>query len=119
MSLLVLVLGLHWALLQTAAWTRMLVDFSASMPLREAFSRTFDGRHPCRICLAIQKARQAEERSAPTIRESRLRWEFDLPVTPSIHLLTPVADLSVPTFGGYAGRVVAPPKPRPRFIRIA
>jgi len=62
--LLVLTLGLHWAVLQTVAWTGMLVAYSAEAGLREGVSRTFDGQHPCPLCKAIQKGRAEEKQQS-------------------------------------------------------
>lgn len=59
--LLVLTLGLHWALLQTVAWTGMLVSYSRASSLTEAVRKTFDGKHPCCMCKAIESGRKAEQ----------------------------------------------------------
>lgn len=58
--LLVLSLGLHWALLQTVAWTGMLIAYSQDGTVREAVTKTFDGNHPCPLCRAIQQGREEE-----------------------------------------------------------
>ena len=63
--LLVLSLGLHWTLLQTIAWTGMLVSYSRNTSLTEAVSKTFDGQHPCCMCKAIKAGREAEREQAP------------------------------------------------------
>ncbi len=62
--LLVLTLGLHWALLQTVAWTGMLVSYSRDGSLTEAVSKTFDGKHPCCMCKAIESGRKAEQKQS-------------------------------------------------------
>lgn len=59
--------GGHWALLQTAAWVGMLASFSRSMPLDQALSYTLDGKHPCRLCLAIESGRQSEGKADNTL----------------------------------------------------
>jgi hypothetical protein len=51
----------HWAMLQTAAWGRMIVQYSRSSSLRTALEQTFDGRHPCAMCKMIQKAKQSSK----------------------------------------------------------
>ncbi len=68
--MLVLTMGLHWALLQTVAWTGMLVSYSRAGSFTEAVSKTFDGQHPCCMCKAIESGRKAEreqsqEKSTP------------------------------------------------------
>ena len=64
---LVLSLGLHWALLQTVAWTGMIVSYSHQASFAQAVSKTFDGKHPCCLCKAIQKSR-AEEKSREQVK---------------------------------------------------
>ncbi len=59
--LLALTLGLHWALLQTVAWTGMLVSYSRDASFTEAVSKTFDGQHPCKMCKVIKTARAEEK----------------------------------------------------------
>ncbi|HEY2951339.1 MAG TPA: hypothetical protein VGK40_02085 [Verrucomicrobiae bacterium] len=67
---LVLAIGGHWAVLQTAAWVGMVISYSQDSPLKEAVVKTFDGRHPCKLCKAVQagktsrtEARQLERRN--------------------------------------------------------
>jgi hypothetical protein len=55
-------LGGHWFTLQSVAWTRMFVGFARTDTLVAALDKTFDGEHPCRMCLGIREARQQEER---------------------------------------------------------
>ena len=55
--------GAHWMVLQTTAWTGMLISRSLSASVVEALDSTFDGQHPCRMCEAISSGKQTEERS--------------------------------------------------------
>jgi hypothetical protein len=55
--------GAHWMVLQTTAWTGMLVSRSLTASVEEAISSTFDGKHPCRLCDVISSGKQTEERS--------------------------------------------------------
>lgn len=57
-------LGLHWAFLQSLAWTTMLVDNLTTAPFPAALQRTFDGRHPCCLCKAVAQGRKADKKSA-------------------------------------------------------
>jgi len=43
---LILALGAHWGVLQTAAWVGMIMNYSESAPLLTAVKKTFDGHHP-------------------------------------------------------------------------
>jgi hypothetical protein len=66
---LVTMLGAHWAVLQTVAWTTMLTDNLQCASFHDAITKTFDGRHPCCLCKAIaagKKSEQKTELSFPT-----------------------------------------------------
>jgi len=68
-------LGGHWLVLQSVAWTRMLADFSRQDSLKIAFAKTFDGNHPCKMCLQISEGRQQEEqqqRKNPLLHTERM-----------------------------------------------
>jgi hypothetical protein len=62
-GMLALSLGLHWGLLQTMAWTGMLVERVQSGSWWEAVETTFDGQHPCRMCLAVREAKSGTDES--------------------------------------------------------
>ena len=114
-SVLVLFLGLHWTLLQTVAWTRMLLDYSRSAPLRTAVAMTFDGRHPCALCRAIKQGRESEQKQPLSVAKRAAKLECDLPaaavgITPG-HCPPP----SPASPGAWSSRGDAPPKPRPRL----
>lgn len=49
--------GLHWAVIQSFAWTAMILDYSKCAPIQQAIARTFDGAHPCALCHAINKGK--------------------------------------------------------------
>jgi len=116
--LLVLSLGLHWALLQSVAWVSMVVRYSQNDSLKVALVKTFDGQHPCSLCKVIEQARGEERRSSDTLSTVPVHydWIYDRPedvytfgsrFSPSIdvvqmHLL---------------GLTEPPPTPPPRFIR--
>lgn len=113
--LLVLTLGLHWAVLQTVAWTGMLVAYSAEVGLREGVSRTFDGQHPCPLCKAIQKGRAEEKQQSqhtpkasgkldPAETWTPLELDFWQPAQP------PPSDFPV-----WLERREPPARPRPRL----
>jgi hypothetical protein len=115
-SVLALSLGLHWALLQTVAWTGMLITFSRGASFKEAVAKTFDGKHPCTLCKAIKQGRAAEKKqeqqqSKPVLKlDAGLVWQdtqfnFDCgrdPIAAGNFLMLV--------------RSEQPPKPRPRGI---
>ena len=113
---LALSLGLHWALLQTVAWTGMLFRYSQQATLAEAIAKTFDGRHPCSLCKVIEQARSSEkqeQKDQPKFPASKLdpawlagSWEGCWP--PQVGPLV-IRDGPAPRERNWE-----PPKPRPR-----
>jgi hypothetical protein len=112
---LVLSLGLHWALLQTIAWTGMIVSYARDGSLVEAVNKTFDGEHPCCMCKTIKKARSEQDQKEQkhqlkpgTKLDQGLVWKgltccFGCDREPT------------PAFLGQGSLLsYAPPKPRPR-----
>ena len=53
-------LGGHWAILQTAAWVGMVIDYSKAEGVEAGISKTFDGKHPCPLCLSIAQYKEKE-----------------------------------------------------------
>ncbi|MCC6233360.1 MAG: hypothetical protein IT580_11995 [Verrucomicrobiales bacterium] len=114
MALLAVALGLHWAVLQTVAWTRMVLEFSQTAPLPVALSMTFDGRHGCSLCRVIERGRRAEQESSPIVSRVGPRLESDLPVDPPAFCLDGTPACGHAWIQEGASRVEDPPKPRPR-----
>jgi hypothetical protein len=52
--------GGHWMVLQSLAWTRMLVSYSQSGDFAGAVSKTFSGQYPCSLCKKIERAKSNE-----------------------------------------------------------
>ncbi|HEY3855058.1 MAG TPA: hypothetical protein VGO67_11735 [Verrucomicrobiae bacterium] len=55
-------IGLHWTLLQSVAWTGMIIDYTYTSSLTEALAKTFDGKHPCPLCKQIAAGKQTEKK---------------------------------------------------------
>jgi hypothetical protein len=64
--------GGHWLLLQSVAWGGMLISYSTTTSLSEAISRTFDGKHPCRLCKVVQAGRETETDRQTTLPHPRI-----------------------------------------------
>jgi hypothetical protein len=60
---LVAMIGGHWAVLQTVAWSTMLADNLRVSSFSEAVERTFDGKHPCTLCKQISAGKKAEKKT--------------------------------------------------------
>ena len=60
---LCLAIGLHWAALQSIAWTKMFVaNAKQSSSLALAVAKTFDGSHPCDLCKGIDAAQHSQKK---------------------------------------------------------
>ncbi len=64
---LLFMLGGHWLALQSIAWARMIHHYAREGSLASALCKTFDGRHPCVLCLFVQQGRQQEQRDLPNL----------------------------------------------------
>lgn len=105
-------LGLHWVFLQTVAWAGMVATYSQTMPLKEALARTFDGKHPCDVCVLVREGQRSEKQ-----KEAQLPLlKLDLVCAPARFVLLPP-----PTVAEFADALpipqhlpLAPPVPPPR-----
>jgi len=111
---LVLTTGLHWAALQTVAWSAMLASHLRTQSMTESVAQTFDGLHPCCLCKAIAAAKQTEkkdEAAAPV-----LKFEFPL-YAETFFLTPPAAFVPVPPGSLFPPSIsFKPPLPPPRSI---
>jgi hypothetical protein len=65
-------LGGQWAILQTAAWAGMVVDYSKSEGVEAGITKTFDGKHPCQLCLSIAKNKEKEGKQTANVSPAKL-----------------------------------------------
>ncbi|MEY2598439.1 MAG: hypothetical protein RLZZ142_698 [Verrucomicrobiota bacterium] len=104
-------LGGHWAVLQTAAWVSMAVEYSKNDSLSSALTKTFDGEHPCQLCHAVKEGRSKEQKQdqshGTSKTEAVLTLHSPLPPPDFVHVLFPKEDSSAPT------RPHCPPSPPP------
>jgi len=109
---LVLTTGLHWAALQTVAWSAMFASHLRTQSMTESMAQTFDGLHPCCLCKAIAAAKQAEkkdESAAPVLK-------FEFPIYGETVILTsPARFAQVQSGNAFAASLRSkPPLPPPR-----
>lgn len=96
-------IGLHWALLQTVAWAGMIVNYTQeSSSFTTALERTFDGKHPCKICVVVEQGKKADKHAdkLPSIQKLELFSEATVAFVPALRLEldhSPIADLSRPS----------------------
>lgn len=115
LATLAVAVGLHWPVIQGAAWIGMFVRFSQQHSLRQSAVLTFGGENPCRYCRFVQAHAQPETRDSPKMApEIRL---FDLFPAEIAELPVPVeadADDRVDLSGMSAQRTGRPMVPPPR-----
>ena len=79
-------LGGHWVVLQSVAWTTMVFANAKHADLGQALEKTFDGRHPCPLCNAIEKGRQSEKKQDSQVVAGKIDFFYQASV---ITLLSP------------------------------
>ncbi|ODU23822.1 MAG: hypothetical protein ABS95_03025 [Verrucomicrobia bacterium SCN 57-15] len=113
---LTLSLGVHWAFLQSVAWVGMVVSYSQDATIGEALAKTFDGKHPCKLCKAVQEGKQSEKKQDALKVEGKKEFCFDskisIPCPPSAFTL-----LSAPSDSALS-RTEPPPVPPPRGFLV-
>lgn len=116
--MLVLSLGLHWAVLQTVAWTGMIIAYSQNDSLQGAVGKTFDGQHPCPMCKAIKQGRAEERQQSQQKSDSTVKLEFPL-LTESLRLTAPEFGADVCFFIPHlTSSASEPPTPPPRLVVV-
>lgn len=110
---LVFSIGTHWMVLQSAAWMGMIVTYAQTSSVAEAFSKTFDGEHPCRLCHFVEEGRKAESTHQKDLKlEAKKTFFCQLPGL----ALCPPLDFNLITPASFSSqaRAEAPPLPPPR-----
>jgi len=104
--------GGHWAVLQVTAWVGMLVKYSEAEGMEVGVGKTFDGKHPCELCVSITKNTQTEKKQGLQLDAAKIylfahaqRWTLQ-PPRYAWRLRTTIASLS--------GCDSSPPVPPPR-----
>lgn len=114
----VLMFGGPWSLLQVAAWTRMVVVYSQQGSLVSALVKTFDGRHPCALCLRVRVGQQEDQhhgRQNPSEKEKQMTELICDAPCPAVLLAPPgILDVPHPPAEAYAHLLDSPPTPPPR-----
>ena len=110
---LILAVGGHWAVLQSVAWVGMAVSYAQTDSLEVALKKTFDGQHPCKLCLAVKEGKQQEQKQTAFKVETKLDFlcfsQFSF-----VHPALPFTVLSPPAEAAPV-RPHSPPTPPPRL----
>lgn len=105
--------GGHWALLQSVAWTRMIIERTNEASFATAVKTTLDGEHPCDMCKRITESQQSERHG----EKVQLKVKLDLLCERRIIAIAPPSQSFVfssrPTEGKL--RAERPPIPPPRL----
>ena len=95
-------LGAHWTLLQTVAWTTMLADNLQSNSFQVAAEKTFDGKHPCCLCKAIAAGKQSEKKTEFSFLSQKLEFpppkENFILIAPAQFQLLPLENFPAKSF---------------------
>ena len=92
---LALVIGGHWAILQSAAWAGMIYDYSHRAPVGEAIEKTFSGKLPCKLCKFVRAGRAAEKQQELVKVETKFEFSF---TTVGVWLYPPKPGRQFPAF---------------------
>ena len=116
---LIQIAGGHWAVLQTVAWTGMAVDYSRACGVAHGLSRTFDGAHPCPLCVEVKQGRQAEQKQMPKEIDIKLA-KIELLAPESVNVAGVFRSASQVEWFSVSfrpvSRAVSPPTPPPRSL---
>ena len=113
MLLLCLSLGMHWTLLQGVAWTGMFLVNLNEGTVTEAVKKTFDGEHPCPLCLAVKEGQKKEKDDSKPLAAKSVK-KFEAVLVAKTRLVAPPAEVRsfsgfVFSFEGWTGRPSMPP----------
>jgi hypothetical protein len=110
---LVLATGGHWALLQSVAWVGMAIHFAHTDGFSVALQKTFDGKHPCKMCKVVEAGRKA----APEQELQKLEVKMDFFCVERSSFLVPAMNFPMvsPSPEMMLPRTEAPPLPPPRL----
>ena len=105
-------IGGHWAVLQVTAWAGMLVKYSAAEGIEVGIAKTFDGKHPCSLCLSIAKDKQTEKKQTSRLEIAKIYLIANLQSW-TLHPLRGFWRLGTTT-ASLVGFDTSPPVPPPR-----
>ena len=54
----------------------MVISYSQDAPLTEALVKTFDGKHPCKLCKNIAESKRSEKKSDSELDLKKFEFSF-------------------------------------------
>jgi hypothetical protein len=107
-------IGLHWIVLQSLAWTTMIIDYSKRTPLCQAITQTFDGAHPCSLCHVVNAGKNSEKKS--DLQSPRPKIDM-ICVSPTARLIRPFIPFNYSERDFSSSQIgPSPPVPPPRLL---
>ncbi len=58
-------IGLQWVVVQGVAWVGMMVANSRDATAMQSIAMTFDGRHECKVCRALDRGEEGPKKQSP------------------------------------------------------
>ena len=105
--------GGHWAVLQSVAWTRMIIERTHADSFVTAVKTTLDGDHPCDMCKRITEGKQSERQEEKVQVNVKLDMLCELRLIAIVPPSQPMNFPSSPAEG--TPRAERPPVPPPRL----
>jgi hypothetical protein len=110
---LVATIGGHWAFLQTVAWVGMTISYSQESCLSQAMAKTFDGKHPCKLCKFVSEGKKSEQKSEMKLQLKKVDYFTDSSTTFYFSRQIQISHSVQPLL---SARSLAPPTPPPLFV---
>jgi hypothetical protein len=113
-ALLIFAVGAQWAFLQSAAWIGMLASNLQTASFHEAWTRTFDGKHPCRLCKLVSEGKKSEQKQ----ERLQLKTQIDFFLTvPRAWIMTDIKPERAPAPSILHTQLISSPvSPPPRLL---
>ena len=110
---LILAVGAHWAILQSVAWFGMAVTYSHDGSLKDAIVKTFDGKHPCKLCQLVADGKKAEHKEEAQTQITKIDFLLG---TERLVIYPPALErVALCPLGPTLSRTEIPPLPPPRL----
>ena len=111
--LLIFSIGGHWLILQSGAWVGMFLSFSRTDSVEEAVVKTFDGKHPCKVCKFVSAEKKTEKKHDHQL--SKVKIDYFLADNGQYSWDPDWSPLQFHWISGGSERNYSPPKPPPRY----
>jgi hypothetical protein len=107
--------GVQWDVVQAFAWVKMFAGNSRTLPLGEAFERTFSPAGRCHLCRAVSAAKKQHATGTAPREKSEGKILLLPPPAAGLVIALPRFEPWPPTDVGFASTDrAAPPLPPPR-----